>query len=166
MDLSSTVDCSSFRKFRYMCFAQVRVCMHRGGEFEQYRVSYVSWARKKHSLFQWPALEYCVPGNSDEPPTRDNSTNLNIAVSMVHHIHRLFDKKGTVDPVSMEKVGLQETSSTQCCILYSVGVILEKPLMCPKWCSCKVLNNTHVQVLGPKTFQSPFGRLSPVSSKL
>ena len=103
-----------------------------------------------------------------EPPTRDNSTNLNIAVSTVHRIYWLFDEKGKFCGPCLHGKGWIAGDFIYAvnCILYSVGVILENPLMWPKWCSCKVLNNTHVQVLGPKTFQRPFGHLSLVSSKL
>ena len=45
----------------------------------------------RKEVFQWPTLAHCA--------TLDNRAQTYVAVSTVHHIYRLFEESGTVDPV-------------------------------------------------------------------
>ena len=55
--------------------------------------------------------------------------NLNVAVSTVHRIYRLFEESGTVDPLSPRKRLDCRRLSDLRSELYVVGVILENPSM-------------------------------------
>ena len=44
-------------------------------------------------------LRWRIVYTSDEPATLDNRAQTYVAVSTVHHIYRLFEESGTVDPV-------------------------------------------------------------------
>ena len=77
----------------------------------------------------------------DEPATRENSAK-HVAVSTVHHIYRLFEESGTVDPLSPQK-RLNCRRLDLRSELHVVGVILENPSMylgelCLELCRCLV----------------------------
>ena len=62
--------------------------------------------------------------------------NLNVAVSTVHRIYRLFEESGTVDPLSPRK-RLDCRRLDLRSELYVVGVILENPSMyLGELCAC------------------------------
>ena len=73
-------------------------------------------------------MAHCLPENSNEPATRENRANLNVAVSTVHRIYRLFEEGGTVDPLSPRK-GLDCGRLDLRSELYVVGIILDNPSM-------------------------------------
>ena len=73
-------------------------------------------------------MAHCLPENSDEPATHENRAKLKRNSKYSNRICRLFEKSGTVDPLSPRK-RLDCRRLDLRSELYVVGVILENPSM-------------------------------------